>query len=121
LGRVSEEEKWKLMAQAKGFLALSRDEDFGITPVEAQMAGTPVIAYDGGGYRESVVNENTGVRFGDYSVDGLLAAMDRFRKIEWNRKAITRSADKFDSKKFREEFERVVNGIRPRIREGLGR
>ena len=47
VGRVSDEEETRLMAGARGFLALARDEDFGITPVEAQMCGTPVIAFNG--------------------------------------------------------------------------
>src|SRR3989337_1291815 len=55
LGRVSDEELYELYAKAKGFIALAREEDFGITPVEAMAAGTPVIAFNGRGFRGSGV------------------------------------------------------------------
>ena len=48
LGRVSDEKLYKLYAQAKALLVLEKDVDFGITPVEAMAAGTPVIAYKNG-------------------------------------------------------------------------
>jgi len=43
LGQVSDEELARLYKGAKGFLALSQDEDFGITPVEAMLCGAPVL------------------------------------------------------------------------------
>lgn len=100
LGRVSEEEKARLMAEAKGFLALSKDEDFGITPVEAQMMGTSVIAFNGGGYRESVVNKKTGILFDDYSVEGLINAIKEFEKTKWDRKFIEKHVQKFSKEQF---------------------
>jgi glycosyltransferase involved in cell wall biosynthesis len=100
LGRVSDQEKAKLMSEAKGFLALSKDEDFGITPVESMMCGTPVIAYNGGGYKESVVNGKTGVLFDDYSVDGLLLAIEEFEKKKWNGKLIQQHAQIFSKENF---------------------
>ena len=65
LGRVSDEKLPRLYAEAKGFIALARDEDFGITPVEAMASGTPVIAFNGGGFKESVVDGVTGVLIND--------------------------------------------------------
>src|SRR3990167_2730860 len=67
LGQVTDMELAKLYKGAKGFLALAKDEDFGITPVESQLAGTPVIAFNGGGYKESVIDGKTSVFFYDYS------------------------------------------------------
>ena len=43
LGRVSDEKLYELYGKAKGFIALAREEDFGITTVEAMAAGIPVI------------------------------------------------------------------------------
>src|SRR6185437_8907354 len=63
LGRVTDEELVKLYSEAKAFLALATDEDFGITPVEAMLCGTPVIAYYGGGYKETVIDGKTGIFF----------------------------------------------------------
>jgi glycosyltransferase involved in cell wall biosynthesis len=111
LGRVSEEEKYNLMANAKAFLALSRDEDFGITPVEAQAVGTPVIAFNGGGYKETVINNKTGVLFDDYSVDGLLGAMKMFNKLKWDKKMIMKNAERFGEERFIREMNKVIQSV----------
>lgn len=108
LGRVSEEEKIRLMSNAKAFLALSRDEDFGITPVESQMCGIPVIAYNGGGYRESVIDGKTGVLFDEYSPEGLLQAMQKFDKLRWDKKVIRKNAQKFSEERFEKEIKKEV-------------
>ncbi len=108
LGRVTEEEKYKLMAEAKGFLALSKDEDFGITPVESMLCGTPVIAFNGGGYKETVVHKKTGILFDDYSVDGLLQAIKEFKKTKFNAEQIKKHAQKFSKERFIKEVQGIV-------------
>lgn len=100
LGRVTEEEKFKLMSGARGFLALAKDEDFGITPVEAQMCGTPVIAFNGGGYRETVIHKKTGILFDEYSTIGVIRAIREMGEIKWDRKAIRKHAQKFSKEVF---------------------
>ncbi len=60
LGRVSDEERDRLFAGAKGFV-FPPEEDFGLVPLEAMAAGTPVIAYDAGGAPEYVTDGETGV------------------------------------------------------------
>lgn len=52
-------------------------EDFGIVPVEAQAAGTPVVALDVGGTRESVVDGATGVHVGEQHTDAFAAGVTR--------------------------------------------
>ena len=100
LGRITEQEKANLMAGAKGFLALERSPDFGITPVESMLCGTPVIAFNGGGYRETVLNNKTGILFDDYSVDGLINTIERFEKLKWDRNLIIKHAKKFSKEIF---------------------
>jgi glycosyltransferase involved in cell wall biosynthesis len=100
LGRVGEEEKAELMAGAKGFLALARDEDFGITPVESMLCGTPVIAFNGGGYKETVIDGKTGVLFSDYSVDGLWQAIQRFENLKFKTYDLKTQAKKFSKTNF---------------------
>lgn len=108
VGRVDEAEKQRLMTGAKGFLALARDEDFGITPVEAQLAGTPVIAYKGGGYTETVVDGTSGVLFEDYSVEGLLSALERFERMTFSKKALVSQGQKFSKERFKTEVLQLV-------------
>ena len=109
LGQVSDEDLANLYGKAKGFLALARDEDFGITPVEAQMAGTPVIAYNGGGYKESVVDGKTGVLFDEYSVSGLIDAINKFEKMRFNKIDLVKNAQRFSKERFEKEIKEFIS------------
>lgn len=84
------------MQKAKAFV-FAAEEDFGITPVEAQACGTPVIAFGKGGVLETVrpygkTKKNTGIFFKNQSVQDIVNSIKFF---EENR-------DKFDSKDCRE-------------------
>jgi glycosyltransferase involved in cell wall biosynthesis len=113
LGYVTDEELVKLYSEAKGFLALATDEDFGITPVESMMCGTPVIAYNGGGYKETVVDGKTGVLFDDESVPSLVEAIKKFetlrraqgKKME---EACKKQAEKFSKERFISQIQTFV-------------
>ena len=108
LGQVTDQELAKLYAGAKGFLALARDEDFGITPVESMLSGTPVIAFNGGGYKETVLQGKTGVLFDDYSVQGLINAIKSFEKMNFDEGEIIKYAQKFNKERFRREIKDFV-------------
>ncbi len=109
LGQVSDEELAKLYKSAKAFLALSKDEDFGITPVEAMLSGTPVIAFNGGGYKETVIDGKTGVLFDNYSVKGLIEAIRKFEKMKLNKNDLTDQASKFSKERFEREIKEFVS------------
>jgi len=101
---VSDEELSKLYARAKAFLALATDEDFGITPVEAMAHGTPVIAYRGGGYTESVVDGKTGILFtGD-----LVSAIQRFNKMKFKPADCIAQAKRFSKARFQKELREFI-------------
>lgn len=69
------------MQNAKAFV-FAAEEDFGITPVEAQACGTPVVAFGKGGSLETVrpygVDKPTGVFFDEQSVPSLVKAINFF-------------------------------------------
>ncbi len=109
LGRVSDGELYKLYERAFGFIALARDEDFGITPVESMAAGTPVIAFNGGGFKESVVEDKTGILIDDTSKMAIAKAIKRFEKIKWNRKEIQKYAEKFSKDRFVKEITKYID------------
>lgn len=104
LGRVSDEELVGLYSGAKAFLALATDEDFGITPVEAMFCGTPVIAYHGGGYKETVIEGKTGVFFHEPSTKGLIDAIKKFEKAKIYPQDCRKQAEKFSKKRFLKEI-----------------
>lgn len=110
LGYVTDVELMNLYAGAKAFLALATDEDFGMTPVEAMGTGTPVIAYKGGGYVESVVDGKTGILFDDPSTEGLVGAIKKFETIkkDWKKDCLNQ-AKKFSTIRFEKEIRQVIS------------
>src|SRR5690606_20222546 len=60
LGYLPQDELNALISRAKAFV-IAADEDFGITAVEAQASGTPVIAFGRGGSLETVIPNETGI------------------------------------------------------------
>ncbi|HVZ67635.1 MAG TPA: glycosyltransferase [Patescibacteria group bacterium] len=111
LGQVTDEELVKLYAGAKAFFALSEDEDFGMTPVESMLCGTPVIAFYGGGYKESVVDGKTGVFFKEYSVDSLSQAIEKFETLKLDSQACRKQAAKFSAEVFDKKIKEFVNKV----------
>jgi len=61
-GRLPDDEAALLLQNCRA-LVFPGLEDFGITPLEAQAAGRPVVAFAGGGALETVINGKTGVLF----------------------------------------------------------
>lgn len=51
----------ELYQDCKGFITTAKDEDFGMTAIEAMAAGKPVIAPNEGGYKESILDGKTGM------------------------------------------------------------
>ncbi|HEJ8283805.1 TPA: glycosyltransferase family 4 protein [Klebsiella oxytoca] len=103
----------KYMSEAKAFV-FAAEEDFGITPVEAQACGTPVIAYGKGGALETIISiekENpTGLFFYKQDVESLVEAISKF---ELSRDLILpencrANALKFSVERFREEIKHYV-------------
>ncbi len=79
-GRVGQQELEGYMAGAKALL-FPGVEDFGNTPVEANAAGCPVIAYRKGGALDTVKEGVTGIFFDEQTSESLIEAMDRFEAL----------------------------------------
>ncbi len=108
LGRVTDEELVELYAKAKGFVALARQEDFGMTVVEAQAAGTPVIAFRGGGFLETVIEGETGIFVDNTDVASLTKAFKEFNSKKWDRKKIKTNAKRFDRSIFENKIREII-------------
>lgn len=117
LGFVTDEELVNLYAGAKAFLALAKDEDFGITPVESMLCGTPVIAYNGGGYKETVIDPSagsgqvTGIFFNEQTVESLISAIKKFEKMNIKSEDCIKQAEKFSKERFKKEIENFVKQV----------
>jgi len=69
-----------LYANCKGFIATAKDEDFGMTPLEAMASGKPVIAPNEGGYKETIINGKTGILIDDINEKKLVSAIKELNK-----------------------------------------
>ncbi|MFB9330963.1 glycosyltransferase family 4 protein [Paenibacillus aurantiacus] len=91
------------------------EEDFGISIVEAQSAGTPVIAYGRGGALEIVRGMDTarptGIFFDEQTVDSIVDAVERFEQHEdaIDYYACKENAVRFSTERFRDEFKSFVD------------
>ncbi len=107
IGYVPDSDLPDLMARCRAFI-FPGPEDFGITPVQAQAAGRPVIAYRGGGALDTVVPGVTGEFFDELSVDSLMAVLQQFDASRYSPAAIRDHALKFDSAVFRRDITAYV-------------
>lgn len=110
LGRVSFEALRKYLRKAKAFI-FAAEEDFGISLVEAQACGTPVIAFGKGGAEEIVVNEETGVLFFDQNPEAIIDALKHFEKIRFDPFRLRKNAERFKRERFEQEFNEFVRNV----------
>ncbi len=107
LGFVPDEELPHLMAKCKA-LIFPGLEDFGITPVQAQAAGRPVIAFRGGGALDTVIPTVTGEFFSHATVDSLKEVWRNFDPDAYNPEEIRSHALRFDTSIFIERIRAYI-------------
>lgn len=83
-------------------------EDFGLTIVEAQSFGKPVISYNKGGASETVINGKTGILFGSKRVKSLIQALKKLERIKFNMRFIQKNTQRFSEKRFKKEFMKII-------------
>jgi glycosyltransferase involved in cell wall biosynthesis len=110
-GRLSDDEITRLMETCRAFCLPGR-EDFGITPVEANAAGKPVVAFAGGGALETLEDGRTGVFFRSHAVDDVVDAISRCDKLQTSPAVIAASAERFSRKTFRTSLSRAIDDAR---------
>ena len=102
LGRASDEELAELYASARAVVTASTEE-FGITAVEAQAAGRPVIAANAGGTRETVLDGETG-RLVALDVDSFTSAIERIDDLDFIPERAVRNAARFSVAEFQRKI-----------------
>jgi glycosyltransferase involved in cell wall biosynthesis len=107
LGRLSDDEVRSQMARCRA-LIFPGDEDFGITPVEAQASGRPVIAFGAGGALASIVEGSTGLFFFQQTPEALAEVVTSFHDDYFDPHAIRRHAEEFDTQRFLRRFSQFV-------------
>ena len=87
-------------------------EDFGIVPLEAQAAGTPVIAFGRGGALETVLPGRTGLFFPEQTPDAIAGAIEEFEAAPaWDPAVCSAHAAKFNPERFRAEIDAFVRSV----------
>lgn len=106
---VDAEKLISLYNTCKGFITTARDEDFGMTPVEAMASGKPAIAPNEGGYKETIINGKTGILINDINSDKIIEAIKIIAKNpESYKTACIEQAQKFDTKIFIEKINDII-------------
>ena len=82
LGRIDEKEKLALLRRSWALVFASPKEGWGITNLEAAACGTPVVASNSPGIRESVRDAETGFLVPHGDVKAMAAAMLQFARDE---------------------------------------
>ncbi len=97
------------LAGAEAFI-FAAHEDFGITPVEAMAAGTPVIAYKGGGALDYVEPNVTGAFFTEQTTEALAQALTDFSP-NFDSTIIQKHAQQFSKQAFQEHFLKALKSF----------
>ncbi|MDL2341621.1 MAG: glycosyltransferase [Patescibacteria group bacterium] len=93
---------------ALAFIFPTDTEDFGIAPVEAMAAGTPVVAYGKGGPLDYVIPGKTGFLFKKLRVESVVKALQEVQAKNFNYEAIAEHANSFSVLAFNRNMKTVV-------------
>jgi len=113
LSWISQNKLIELYSNCKGFITTAKDEDFGMTVVEAMASGKPVIAGNEGGYKETI-NKKTGILIENIDKEKLIKAIMKINselKINPNKYKLEclKQAKKFDTNSFIKKIKEEIN------------
>jgi len=110
---LSSEELAELYANCKA-LIFPQHEDYGITPLEANASGRPVIAFGAGGVLETMIpytgeaSKSTAVFFQEQNQKSLIDAIELFETLGFDSEFIRQHAEKYDEKVFMSELKKFI-------------
>lgn len=110
VGRAGDGQLESLYARARA-LVMPNVEEFGITAVEAQAAGRPVVAAGAGGALETVVDGKTGAHFQPGDADSLAEAMHDTDFDRFDPDTIEANASRFSTERFQRDMRQVVEAV----------
>jgi glycosyltransferase involved in cell wall biosynthesis len=112
LGHIRDRARMRDLYARATAVIVPAEEDFGLVPLEAQATGTPVVAYDAGGARDTVIDGVTGIRFAPQTASALEQAIREAAARSWDHPAISRHAAGFEQRAFKARFEAMVTHLR---------
>lgn len=120
LGRASDEDVGELYANARAVVMPSMEE-FGITAVEAQAAGRPVIAAAAGGALETILDKQTGLLAKLDDVESFAQAIESIDDLDFDPARATQNAERFSVAAFQRRLATEVSRIVESQRESAVR
>ncbi|MBK9300535.1 MAG: glycosyltransferase [Bacteroidetes bacterium] len=109
LGYQHDDELILYMQNAQACIFAAK-EDFGIMCVEAQSTGTPVLALNYGGYRETVIDGTTGYFFEEQTAEAIQKVVMKFEQAPLvNHLVISQHAARFSAAHFKQSFQQFVS------------
>jgi glycosyltransferase involved in cell wall biosynthesis len=111
LGYVNDECRADLMSRARAVIVAAL-EDYGLVPIEANVSGTPVIAYGAGGVLDTQIHGQTGLLFKQQTSQALIEAILEEQNMQWNYDAIRKHAlSNFSEKVFFTKVKQVIQDL----------
>jgi len=110
LGNLDDEMVVRVLSGARA-LIIPGIEDFGLTSLEAQALGKPVIAFKQGGVLETVIEGKTGLFFNDQTVDALTKVLEDFHSAKYSESDCLKNAAKFSKEKFLDNFKQMIASL----------
>ena len=108
LGSLSDEEIRSYYQRCKAFI-FTPEEDFGLTPVEAQACGAPVIAYGKGGALETIIKNKTGHFYYKQTPESLAKAVLQFENMRLTSSDCRKNALRFDKEIFKKKLKTFID------------
>jgi glycosyltransferase involved in cell wall biosynthesis len=118
LGRVTDDELAGIYSSARA-VVVTTVEEFGITAVEAQAAGRPVIAAGAGGALETVLEGRTGVFAQAGDVSGFARAIEMLDELAFEPAEAVQNAARFSVANFQRRIAEQVGAARRQRPEAL--
>ncbi|MBI4089360.1 MAG: glycosyltransferase [Candidatus Levybacteria bacterium] len=110
LGNLTDKELVRYYSECRA-LVFPGMEDFGLTMLEAQSFGKPVIAFRGGGALETIIDGKTGIFFDEQSIKSLSAGVERFNNTTIDSSVCKDQAQKFSFEQFKKKFMKTIEKI----------
>jgi len=108
--KATDSEVEHALSSAEAFI-FAAHEDFGIAPVEAMAAGTPVIAYKAGGALDYVQPGVTGVFFEEQTAESLQKVLSTFSATNYDPKTVIAATTKFNREVFQQKISEYLKTI----------
>ncbi len=112
LGAVSDDQLRELYRRARLFLYPAEDEDFGMVPIEAMAAGTPVIGHYSGEPRFTIKPDKNGQHVRSFDAKDWSEAVKKAWKTSWDTEAVQRTVTPYSEASFHNRIRSIIESHR---------